>query len=184
MIKKCEICEQEFDAKGKDLCCSKKCSKENKKYKDKMYCKKYNKDNKQWLNEKSKKYWQENKEEASKRVKKHNQKPETKKKRREYRQRPEIKKCCCINRWKKYGIIATNFDSVYERKLIEKVCGICGEHKDNLKSPLHLDHDHRTGLARGFLCHQCNSGLGNFNDDIDLLERAISYLKNKGDIDE
>lgn len=184
MIKKCEICEQEFDAKGSDICCSKKCAKENKKYKEKIYSKKYNKENKQRMNEKSKKYWQENKEELSKRAKKHNQKPETKKKRREYHQMPEIKKRNCIARWEKRGIIAADIDKVYEKKLSESVCGICGEHRDELKSPLHLDHCHKTGTVRGFLCYQCNSGLGNFKDDIDIMASAISYLKNKGDIDE
>ena len=41
MIKKCEICEQEFDAQGSDICCSKKCAEENKEGKDKIYRKKY-----------------------------------------------------------------------------------------------------------------------------------------------
>ena len=39
------------------------------------------------------------------------------------------------------------------------------------------DHDHKTNKFRGWLCHKCNMALGNMNDDIDRLERAIKYLK-------
>ena len=39
------------------------------------------------------------------------------------------------------------------------------------------DHDHATGLFRGFLCHQCNRGAGAFKDDIEKLRRLIAYLE-------
>lgn len=41
---------------------------------------------------------------------------------------------------------------------------------------LSLDHDHKTGEFRGWLCHVCNTGLGKLGDDIAGLERAIVYL--------
>lgn len=44
------------------------------------------------------------------------------------------------------------------------------------KTPWVLDHDHFTDEARGWLCHTCNRGLGAFNDDVDILGRAILYL--------
>ena len=41
----------------------------------------------------------------------------------------------------------------------------------------HLDPCHKTGKFRGWLCNRCNRGLGYFDDCIEGLERAISYLK-------
>lgn len=39
-----------------------------------------------------------------------------------------------------------------------------------------VDHNHSTGMSRGVLCHKCNHGLGNFNENTDSLRRAIIYL--------
>ena len=39
-----------------------------------------------------------------------------------------------------------------------------------------IDHCHETGKVRGLLCSKCNIALGNFDDDIETLKRAISYL--------
>lgn len=36
--------------------------------------------------------------------------------------------------------------------------------------------DKAIGLVRGILCNDCNKGLGNFKDNIDLLLNAVSYL--------
>lgn len=52
-------------------------------------------------------------------------------------------------------------------------CEICG---DVLWDKLEVDHNHQTGKVRAMLCHSCNSGLGFFNDDIELLSIARSYL--------
>lgn len=54
-------------------------------------------------------------------------------------------------------------------------CAICG---DKLGDALHVDHCHKTKVVRGMLCFKCNNGLGLFNDDIDLLSSAVSYLIN------
>lgn len=42
---------------------------------------------------------------------------------------------------------------------------------------MHLDHDHETGATRGFLCLDCNQGLGKLRDSPDLLLRALVYLR-------
>ena len=57
-------------------------------------------------------------------------------------------------------------------------CPICKktithEHKNEIC----LDHDHKTGKIRGWICGSCNSSIGKFNEDVEILERAIRWLK-------
>jgi len=40
-----------------------------------------------------------------------------------------------------------------------------------------VDHCHVTGKYRGLLCNRCNTSLGFVNDDIELLENMVKYLK-------
>ncbi len=44
---------------------------------------------------------------------------------------------------------------------------------------MHLDHDHASGQIRGFLCIDCNHGLGKLRDSADLLLRALVYLRQR-----
>lgn len=54
-------------------------------------------------------------------------------------------------------------------------CEICGK----VLESLHFDHDHATGLFRGWLCGACNRGLGFFCDDVALLRKAAQYVENQ-----
>ena len=40
-----------------------------------------------------------------------------------------------------------------------------------------LDHDHNTGAFRGWICRECNSGLGKFGDNVEGLRMACEYLE-------
>lgn len=71
---------------------------------------------------------------------------------------------------------------IVERYPSDNRCNIC--HRTPLEaSPsgryvrLSLDHCHETGQLRGFLCAQCNKGLGNLGDTTDDLRRALAYLE-------
>lgn len=43
-----------------------------------------------------------------------------------------------------------------------------------------LDHDHTTGKPRAWICDSCNTGLGRFKDNIDVIQNAIEYLQKYG----
>jgi hypothetical protein len=60
-----------------------------------------------------------------------------------------------------------------------KNCQICGSELTK-KRRTYIDHNHKTGSVRGLLCPKCNILLGACNDNIDILNSAISYLKNNG----
>jgi hypothetical protein len=55
-------------------------------------------------------------------------------------------------------------------------CAICGKHQNEFKQALAVDHSHVTGKIRGLLCFKCNRGLGCFNDNVNDIEKAITYL--------
>ncbi len=72
----------------------------------------------------------------------------------------------------------------YEAKLISQdyCCAICGKDVvDNIRGgipvALSVDHCHKTNKLRDLLCYQCNSGLGQFKDNLEILQKAIEYLR-------
>ncbi len=75
-------------------------------------------------------------------------------------------------REKKYGVSI----DVQRQKLLEQEgkCLICGEEAKV------LDHCHATSEFRGFLCLNCNSGLGMFKDNPDFLLKASFYVEKQG----
>lgn len=72
----------------------------------------------------------------------------------------------------KYKLDIEQYDELWKK---QKVCVIC-----NVEllggAQTHLDHDHKTGKLREFLCTNCNRGLGHFQDSINNLTKAIEYL--------
>lgn len=59
-------------------------------------------------------------------------------------------------------------------------CAMCGTDRPGGRGRFPVDHCHATGKVRGLLCNLCNVGLGAFQDDIDLMQKAIDYVKSKG----
>lgn len=53
-------------------------------------------------------------------------------------------------------------------------CAIC--RRPPGKTRLAVDHDHQTGLIRGLVCWQCNSGLAKFRDSPMIVSGALDYL--------
>lgn len=54
-------------------------------------------------------------------------------------------------------------------------CAICGK-KFKSYAKADTDHNHKTGKGRGLLCRRCNSAIGLFDDNIELMNLAIKYL--------
>lgn len=84
---------------------------------------------------------------------------------------------------KNYNLSVHQFNEMYRGQ--SGACLICGKTLENIfllvkGVRLAIDHCHKTGKVRGMLCNNCNSGIGKLNDDIEMLEKAIWYLKENG----
>lgn len=80
-----------------------------------------------------------------------------------------------IRRIERYNISVQDYNNLLEKQ--NHSCAICGIHSTKIRGRLHIDHDHITGKVRGLLCLKCNSGLGMFNDNIEIINNCIKYLK-------
>ena len=58
-----------------------------------------------------------------------------------------------------------------------EACGKIPEGKPPFNFTLHWDHDHKTGVFRGWICHRCNLALGNTLDDPKVLRALADYLE-------
>lgn len=60
----------------------------------------------------------------------------------------------------------------------ETICEICGkDYEQNGNKKMVRDHCHITNTPRGYLCNECNTGLGKLGDDLEGVEKAREYLK-------
>lgn len=72
--------------------------------------------------------------------------------------------------WKKYNIPDPT----------EKTCcEVCGKtYAQNRNKKMVRDHCHKTDTPRGYLCNECNTGIGKFGDDPEVfLQNLINYFK-------
>lgn len=73
-----------------------------------------------------------------------------------------------------HGISQVQWDLILKSQ--DGECKICGEEFDG---KICTDHDHKTHVVRGLLCHKCNTGIGLLRDNPELLIAAADYLKRK-----
>jgi hypothetical protein len=74
-----------------------------------------------------------------------------------------------------YDITIEQYNQMFNVQ--EGKCAICGRHQNELKQPLHVDHNHITGEVRGLLCYNCNPMLGYAKSNVNILKKAIEYLE-------
>lgn len=75
-----------------------------------------------------------------------------------------------------YGITLTDYLAMYDNQ--KGKCAICDVHcPDHGKNGLMVDHCHKGGHVRKLLCTHCNTGIGQFRDNAQFLDKAIEYLK-------
>ena len=74
-----------------------------------------------------------------------------------------------------YGMTPTEYEIKVKEQ--DNKCFICGQEAGYNGKPLYVDHCHTTGTVRKLLCQHCNSGLGMFKDNPELLIKAADYLK-------
>lgn len=76
----------------------------------------------------------------------------------------------------RFGITQDDYLSMLEKQ--NGKCAICGMAVEEYNQKhFHIDHDHNTGKIRGLLCFRCNYCIGWMGENVDILERAIQYLK-------
>lgn len=81
----------------------------------------------------------------------------------------------------RYGLTLEQYTE--KLKMQNNACSICKVELLTSGSKTHLDHDHKTGQLRAFLCTNCNRGLGHFQEDKTILSNAIEYLQShSGDV--
>jgi hypothetical protein len=87
---------------------------------------------------------------------------------------------------KRYGITVEELNNFVNKHLSKygMSCEACGKEVitvGRVKKPkekrIVVDHCHKTGKLRGMICDECNKALGMVNDDINILNSLIKYLK-------
>lgn len=74
-----------------------------------------------------------------------------------------------------YGLSPSIVEQIWNEQ--NRQCAICKEYIELWSKNTHIDHNHETGRVRGLLCLSCNTGLGHFKDNPNLLREAAAYLE-------
>jgi len=77
------------------------------------------------------------------------------------------------------GLSIDDYDKQYDEQ--QGKCPICKINAPRYgKGRLVADHDHKSGQFRTLLCGTCNSGLGLFKEDIEIMKNAIKFIESLG----
>ncbi len=76
-----------------------------------------------------------------------------------------------------YGLALEDYNKMLVNQ--DMKCAICSKQHDPSKKRgrLYVDHCHKTGRIRKLLCGNHNSMLGYAEDSIEILQKAIDYIK-------
>ena len=95
----------------------------------------------------------------------------------------EIKRKCRACQ-KKHSQIITRLKKEVASPKTDHSCPIChlglhelAAHGQKKLQQWVLDHCHETETFRGWICFNCNSGLGSFSDSVEIAKRAVIYLE-------
>jgi hypothetical protein len=77
-----------------------------------------------------------------------------------------------------YGLTLESYIDLLEKH--GKKCAICGKNLLPTRNNTCLDHNHKTGKLRGFLCNRHNILLSVADDNPEILKLAIKYLESDG----
>lgn len=81
---------------------------------------------------------------------------------------------------REFGITLERYNEIKDEQ--NSVCAICQrteQEATNLDKNLAVDHCHTTKKVRGLLCSKCNTAVAMFKEDVETLEKAINYLKER-----
>jgi hypothetical protein len=79
---------------------------------------------------------------------------------------------------KKYKINLDEYQIMVKNQ--NNCCAICDKNgNDNLRACLEVDHNHKTGKVRALLCSRCNTQLGVYENNKDMLELYLNRYAKK-----
>ena len=93
----------------------------------------------------------------------------------------KVKKYQRTTNLRKFGLSYEDYEQMHKQQ--KGLCAICNNPETFVHSKtkelarLAVDHCHLTGKTRKLLCKNCNTGLGSFKDNQDVLLKAMQYLK-------
>ena len=74
-----------------------------------------------------------------------------------------------LQRYVRYGVTPDEYAEAFAEA--NGVCQLCSQEKS-----LVIDHCHESNQYRGLICRECNLMLGHAKDNIETLQKAITYL--------